>query len=108
MRRRLPPFGRRYLQQGCDLGPWIAIGPEAWKVAKMSTFPRMVLPYGERPATYRWPVHDQIVTVTEEGIDDPSVIKELARLLIQFHGAKAVIARRWVGGLMTFVRKPDE
>ena len=101
--RRLPPFGRRYQQQDCDLGAWIACGPGAWEVAKASSFPLMALPDGTNPADFRWPVEGQIVTVTEYGADAPELIRSLAHELIGSNGAKAVIALRSVGGLMTFV-----
>ena len=101
--RRLPPFGKRYQQQGCDLGAWIACGPGAWEVAKAGSFPRMVLPAGADPAGYRWPVQGQIVTVTEHGIDAPELIRGLAYELIKNGGAEAIVARRSIGGLMTFV-----
>ncbi len=101
--RRLPPFGKRYQQQGCDLGAWIACGPGGWEVARASSFPLMVLPDGADPTDYRWPVHGQIVTITEHGTDEPELIRGLAYELIGSNGAEAVIARRSVGGLMTFV-----
>ena len=101
--RRFPPFGRLYQQQGNDLGPWVACGPGAWEVAKASSFPRMVLPYGANPAAFRWPVQGQTVTVTEHGIDEQESIRGLARELISSNDAEAVIANRSVGGLMTFV-----
>ena len=101
--RRLPPFGKRYQQQGCDLGAWIACGPGAWEVARASSFPLMVLPDGADPSGYRWPVQGQIVTVTEHGIDAPESIRALAHELIANNGAETVFARRSVGVLMTFV-----
>lgn len=101
--RRLPPFAKRYQQQGCELGPWITCGPGAWGAAKTSSFPLMALPDGTNPADYRWPVQGQIVTIIENGIDAPDLIRGLAHELIGSNGAEAVIARRSVGGLMTFV-----
>ena len=101
--RPLPPFAKRYQQQGCELGPWICCGPGAWDDAKRGSFPRMVLPYGADPADFRWPVRGQIVTVTEHGIDAPELIRGLAHELIWSNGADVVIAQRSVGGLMKFI-----
>lgn len=99
----LPPYGKQYLLGRPDLGPWVCTGSGAWKVAKTSSFPRMVMPDSADPAGYRWPVQRQIVTVTEHGIDAPELIRGLAHELIGSNGAEAVIALRSVGGLMTFV-----
>ncbi len=104
----LAPYGPLYQQQGNDLGPWIACGPGAWEVAKASSFPRMVLPFGTNPADYRWPVEGEIVTVTEHGIDALESIRGLAHELIRNHGAETVIAWRSVGGLMTFIGREYE
>ncbi len=100
----LPPYGKQYLLGRPDLGPWVACGAEAWEVAKASSFPRMVLPPGDAATAYRWPVSGMTVTITEHGIDSPDLIRDLARVLIADNGADAVIARRSVGGLMTFTR----
>ncbi len=108
MNRPLPPFGKLYQRNGFDLGPWVCCGPDAWKFAKNSAFPRMVLPHGADPAKFRWPVRGQIVTVTEHGIDAPELIRALAHELIRSNGADAVIARRSVGGLMTFIGRAYE
>ena len=105
---KYPPYARRYRTQGSELGPWVCCGPGAWDEAKASPFPRMVVPYGTDPKEYRWPVFGQIVTVTEHGIDAPEQIRNLAQTLITEDGAKSVIARRSIGGLMTFVRSAHE
>ena len=101
--RKLPPFGKRYQQQGCDLGPWICCGPGAWDEARRGSFVRMALPERDDLSDYRWPVEGEIVTVVECGIDAPELIRGLAHELIGSNGAEAVIARRSVGGLMKFV-----
>ena len=103
MSRPLPPLGKLYQRKGCDLGPWVCCGPDAWEFAKNGAFPRMVLPHGADPANFRWPVHGQIVTITEHGIDAPELIRGLAHELIRSNGAEAVIAQRSVGGLLKFV-----
>ena len=99
---RLPPYGKKQLDTPGELGPWICCGPEAWHAAKDGSYPRMVMPRDASPKDFNWPVAGKCVTVTEHGINDVPAIQCVARELIAHHGAKAVIARRSVGGLMIF------
>ena len=85
----LPPYGRQYLDQRPSNGPWIACGPGAWEFTRLKPFPVIVLPDGDDPADYRWPVIDQDVLLIEVGIYDTERIERIAQVLLE-SGARMV------------------
>lgn len=91
--RPLPPYGRKYLSENPANGPWIACGRGAWDYATLKPFPIMVLPDGEDPAAYRWPVFDQDVLLIEVGIYDTEQLERIAQVLLE-SGARMVFPIR--------------
>ncbi len=91
--RRLPPFGRQYLDNPPGAGLWVATGPRAWDIANQKPFPVVVLPPGAQPADYEWPATSGPAIIFETGplADDP--LHELAKTLM-LAGAPSVVAIR--------------
>ena len=82
-RRRLPPFGKRYLEQKPSTGPWVAIGHDAWDFANRKPFPVMVLPLGDNPNEYAWPVKGKGVLLVESGASDTDTLERVALALLR-------------------------
>lgn len=87
----LPPHGRRHLEHvGCS-GPWVSIGSGAWEFPARKPFPVMVLPPGEDPSRYRWPVAGQSVVLIQWGEAELADVERLTLELLRA-GARLVLA----------------
>jgi len=78
---KYPPYGKRI---GSATEIRIYMGPDAWKSARIrhSYVPdALVLPDGEAPSAYKWPVAGCDVLVFSD--DDIDKIPELARILLE-------------------------
>jgi hypothetical protein len=93
-RKRLPPFGKTIRQhpQLADLNIiFVAIGRDAWGWAKSQQNPTLVLPDGENPCSYDWPVTGFPVVVVRTSEVEPDIERQLASQLFRL-GATSVIA----------------
>ncbi len=99
--RRLPPFGRQYLDNPPGAGLWVAVGSDPWKIAKGKPFPVVVLPTGAQPADYEWPATAGAAIIFETGPQDDALLHELAKTLM-LAGAPSVVAIR-----ESLLRSPD-
>ena len=93
MNKRLPPYGKRFLAEKPCSGPWIAQGPGAWDFAKLKPFSVMVLPEGDDPVNYRYPVASQDVMLVEVATYDTERLERTAQVLLE-SGARMVYAIR--------------
>jgi len=80
---KLPPFGKVVL----ELNPrpseiLIVMGSQAWEFSKTTKKPCLVLPPGEHPAVYRWPVAGIDCLVFERGESNESRLLELIKALL--------------------------
>jgi hypothetical protein len=91
LRKPLPPYGKDHVTRRGHA--WVAIGERAWELPKRKAFPVMVVPPGEDPHEFTWPVRDQVVTVIELGSFDTDRLDRLALALL-LAGARRVIAVR--------------
>ena len=80
---RLPPYGRQFLELRPSAGPWVAIGSEAWDFARLKPFPAMVLPPGDDPDSYDWPVAGEGVLLMECGEPDTETLERVALALLR-------------------------
>ena len=78
---RLPPYGRQF-DPVPRSGVRVAIGPAAWDRAMEDMLPVMVLPPGQDPLSYRWPVDDRPALVFETGPLDDRNLRGLAGSLL--------------------------
>lgn len=108
--RRLPPYGAalaRDLMAGRV--PWndarIYVGADAWDRAKRHTAsaPRLLLPPGDSPDHYRWPVEGCQVWVIAAGTVADSTLLRLAELLLDA-GAEVVRISPPGGGMSVLGR----
>lgn len=88
--RPLPPNGRRHMEVGGN-GAWVATGSKAWEFPRLKAVPVMVLPPGEDPERYRWPVTASDVVVIQHGHADRADVERLVLELLRF-GARLVLA----------------
>jgi hypothetical protein len=93
----LPPFARDLLrrrQAGGAINLFIYAGPRAWKMARLRiryNSPTLVLPVGDDPSSYRWPVQGlEIALIWPEPGNRHEVIS-FGRLLV-VEGAALVSA----------------
>jgi len=94
MTKQLPPYGQQYLEQRPSAGIWVAIGPGAWRFAKVRTFPVMVLPEDKDPKDFNWPSDgQQPVLIHERGDFNDDRLYAMAKALI-LAGASSVVAIR--------------
>ena len=91
--RRLPPFGRQYLDNPPSAGLWVAVGPRSWDIAVQKPFPVVVLPPGAQPADYEWPTTAGAALIFETGPCDDELLLELATMLMLV-AAPSVVAIR--------------
>ena len=91
--RRLPPYGRQYLEDPPSAGLWVAVGPGAWEIAKGKSFPVVVLPPGSKPSDYEWPATSGAALIFETGPLADDLLHELAKTLM-LAGAPSVVAIR--------------
>lgn len=91
--RRLPPFGRQYLDNPTSAGLWVAVGPRSWDIANQKPFPVVVLPPGAQPADYEWPTTAGAALIFETGPLDDDLLHDLAETLM-LAGAPSVVAIR--------------
>lgn len=89
--RPLPPNGRRHLAHIGSSGPWVAIGSEAWEFPSRKPFPVMVLPPGDDPGCYRWPVACESVVLIQWGEAETAELERAALALLR-SGAVLVLA----------------
>lgn len=87
----LPPFGRAHLIEQRSSGPWVAVGADAWAYTRAKPFPVMVLPPGDDPAAYWWPVAGDSVVLVQHGDAEPASIEKLMLELLR-SGATLVVA----------------
>ena len=83
MTRQLPPYGRQHLECRGSSGAWVAIGSGAWAFAPTKPFPVMVLPPGDDPARYAWPVARQPVLLLEMGSFNTAYLERVCRVLLE-------------------------
>ena len=91
--RRLPPYGRQYLDNPPGAGYQVACGSDPWKIAKGKPFPVVVLPPGSKPSDYDWPTTSGPALIYETGPLDDDLLYELAKTLM-LAGAPSVVAIR--------------
>ncbi len=91
--RRLPPYGRQYLEDPPSAGLWVAVGPGAWEIAKGKSCPVVVLPPGSKPSDYEWPATSGAALIFETGPLADDLLHELAKTLM-LAGAPSVVAIR--------------
>ncbi|MCH7687084.1 MAG: hypothetical protein IH899_10460 [Planctomycetes bacterium] len=91
--RRLPPYGRQYLDNPPGAGFQVACGSDPWKIAKGKSFPVVVLPTGSKPSDYDWPTTSGPALIYETGPLDDDLLYELAKTLM-LAGAPSVVAIR--------------
>ena len=89
----LPPYGQQYLEQRPSAGIWVAIGPGAWRFAKVRTFPVMVLPEDKDPEDFNWPSDGQPALIHERGDFNDERLNTMAKALL-LAGATSVVAIR--------------
>lgn len=93
-KRRLPPFAAQRRERRPTNGCWIYAGASAWGRARgdLDKPSRLVtlLPLGDDPEGYRWPVAGDEVVVVHTGGESPEVLRALAAVLIQ-QGALHVV-----------------
>lgn len=98
LKRRLPPFGKGIKDRigslpPCDRTIWVYSGDRhAWDLARVRSalkLPVLVLPPGEDPRLYVWPVHGCEVIVTDIGGSVDGALLTLASELLQ-SGASVV------------------
>ncbi len=89
--KRLPPYGREYLAKKPSSGAWVIVGSDAWLYVEWKSFPVMVLPPGDDPAAYHWPVAGEDVILMQHGdADEADVERTILELLRS--GARLVVA----------------
>ena len=93
MTKQLPPYGQQYLEQRPSAGIWVAIGPGAWRFAKVRTFPVMVLPEDKDPEDFNWPSDGQPALIHERGDFNDDRLYAMAKALL-LAGASSVVAIR--------------
>ena len=107
IRRRLPPFGKtvvRRLTLGVPMNVWVFAGDRAWREASwrnryIGPGFTLMLPPGESPDAYRWPVRGQhLMLVWLDGSHDEPCqhigqdeLTEFAQVLLE-NGASKVTA----------------
>ena len=85
----LPPYGRRFVNGVPSSGFRVFIGPSAWSRAKRTAIPAMVLPEGNDPAQYHWPVAGGDVIVIEYDCYDTDRLERTEQVLLE-SGARMV------------------
>ena len=99
MKKRLPPYGKQYIDERPALGPWVYFGAQAWRRAEALelvdavNYPAMVLPPERQPEEYKWPVRRQDVLALETGPPDDMRLRRLVQVLLE-SGAASVVVRR--------------
>ena len=91
--RRLPPYGRQYLEDPPSEGFQVACGSDPWDIAKGKPFTVLVLPPGSKPSDYDWPTTSGPALIYETGPLDDDLLYELAKTLM-LAGAPSVVAIR--------------
>jgi len=104
MPKKLPPFGKILIErQQFKNPPWmvvVAVGANAWNSAKSRNSRgdsvAMVLPPGESPNSFTWPVSGLMTVI--EWAQGPSVdqVVDLARALLRAGAESVTIWPRWV------------
>ena len=93
-RLRLPPFAAMQQSKTPSNGLWLYTGTDAWGRARgdLDKPSRLVtlLPLGDDPEGYRWPVAGDEVVVVHTGGESPEVLRALAEVLIR-QGALHVV-----------------
>jgi hypothetical protein len=97
----LPPNGRRHLAHVGSSGTWVCIGSDAWEFPSRKSFPVMVLPPGEEPSRYRWPVAGQSVVLIQWGEADRADVERMALELLRA-GAVLVLAVTPAGAIYCY------
>lgn len=86
---KLPPFGREIRGRARNL--WVFAGVGAWDCARSwGPGERLVLPDGEEPSTFHWPVSGAGITVRAPGLTAVQ-IERLAAILIGKGAALVVV-----------------
>jgi hypothetical protein len=99
---KYPPYGKQAKAHGGEIR--IYIGSIAWKNARIRNRycgDALVMPDGELPECFSWPVHGADVLVLQAGALDLSIIPRLANVLAH---AGATIVRAVYGEEMTIYR----
>jgi hypothetical protein len=117
MTHRLPPFGRE-LAAGRTLGkpgrpPLLVVvfaGADAWTRAKAAhrrlvDVAPLVLPDGEPPGRFAWPVHEQVVVIEAEGLGDLRILELVRALLLAGAAVVAVVTPDPLGPVWLY--EPD-
>lgn len=73
------------------IGFFVYTGKDAWSIARDARCPALVLPDGEKPEAFRWPVAGFAVTIVRTSPIDSEIQLALARELLKA-GAFPVIA----------------
>ena len=103
--RRLPPYGRSVaaaVARGERLNVWVYGGSRAWEEARLRTRhsgPALLLPPGDDPGQYKWPVEGlEVMLVWLDGSPSqprqdatPQELIHFAEVLVQ-NGARLVVA----------------
>ena len=91
--RRLPPYGRQYLDNPPGAGFQVACGSDPYRIARQKPFLVLVLPPGSKPSDYDWPTTSGPALIYETGPLDDDLLYELAKALM-LAGAPSVVAIR--------------
>ena len=91
--KRLPPFAKRAMKSPDRhvIGFFVYTGENAWEAARDGHGSALVMPDGESPASFRWPVSGFIVTIMRTSPIDAEIQFSLARELLKA-GATDVFA----------------
>lgn len=77
----------------CGRYAWVAVGPGAWDFVRNRRHPVMVLPEGESPHRFAWPVADIEVLAVELGAFDSVRCDDLALALLLAGAARVYMVR---------------
>jgi hypothetical protein len=116
--KKLPPHGkpidRRLRFRNDPLHVVVCVGLDCWERAKEwntcpNDCPAMVLPDGDSPGGYTWPVSHQLVVVDVACGPSDEQVRELAVVLIH-HGAESVtvVSRDGLNAFRQYIPCTDE
>lgn len=102
--RKLPPFGKLLVdRQNSNNPPWlvaVCVGGDAWNSAKSRNqrgdSVGLVLPAGENPCGFVWPVNGCLVVIEWSHGPSAEHVVELARALLRAGVESVTIWPRWV------------
>jgi len=97
---KVPPYGKplkALLEQGQlpNNSVYLYIGQKAWDKGQLSAISRptrtLILPYGQSPLLYEWPVNGCDILMIETSPIDTEYIENFANLLFSYGAIKIVL-----------------